>query len=249
MPDANGGIPAGVVIGSYNQPHVIELQVACIRYHCGPVPILISDDCSDGFAPTPDPASPFGRLVDLASRTRGVYLWPNAGRIGHAGGDMAAFWKGIVWGAAIGVGVVFKLSQRFVIDIPNWAEDSAALLLDSGLSTLGRGCAYHGFQLRTEAVGLRIDRWNRPDILAHLTPRPINWAAEMVLYDDVRDRLENRLCEWPLMSPARPHTAPNVLFRESNTPEDYIHLAARFGMRWEHFDTRDSNQMENYKIG
>jgi hypothetical protein len=239
----------GIVLGSYNMPHMIELQIACIRYNCGPVPILISDDCSDGLQPTPDPKSHIGRILNLASRSRGVYVWPNAERIGHAGGDMATFWKGIAWGGALGLDVVFKLSQRYVIDIPNWAVDGANRLWESGLSTLGRACAFHRFPIRTEAVGLRVDRWNRPDILAHLTPRRINYAFEQVLFDDIRDRLEGKLCDWPLMSDARPHAAPGVLFRESNSQDDYIRLAAKYGFKWKSVDTRDSNQMEDYRIG
>lgn len=243
-------LKTGIVIGSYNMPDVIRLQFACIRHNCGPdVPILISDDCSDGVEPTPNPASFFGRLVDLAHRSPNCYLWPNVDRIGHAGGDMAAFWKGIVWGGMTGLDVVFKLSQRYVIDVPNWDQNSARLLLDSGLSTLGRRCAFHGFDLRTEAVGMRIDRWHRPDILAHLTPRRVAWAAEGVLWDDVRDRLEGRLCEWPLMSPARPHAAPGVLFRESNAPREYADLAERLGLGRLNFETRDSNQLPNYALG
>ncbi len=59
-------------------------------------------------------------------------------RIGRAGGDMAAFWKGIGWGAMTGLDVVFKLSQRFVIDVPNWDQDSARLLLDSAAQRFER---------------------------------------------------------------------------------------------------------------
>lgn len=239
----------GIVLGSYNMPQMIELQIPCIRYNCGPVPVLISDDCSDGMQPTPYPESHIGSLLGMASRSRGVYVWPNMERIGHAGGDMATFWKGIAWGAAIGLDVVFKLSQRYVIDIPNWAGDWANHLLQSELSTLGRGCPFHGFPIRTEAVGLRVDRWNRPDILAHLTPRRVNYALEHVLYDDIRDRLEGKLCDWPLMSDSRPQAAPGVLFRESNGQDDYIRLAAKYGFNWKTVDTRDSNQMEHYRIG
>lgn len=239
----------GVVLGSYNMPHMIELQIACIRYNCGPVPILISDDCSEGTAPTPDADSHMGRLMALAGRSRDCYLWPNVDRIGHAGGDMAAFWKAIVWGRATGLDVVFKLSQRYVIDVPGWAGAWARRLWDSGLSTLGRGCPFHHYPLRTEAVGLRVDRWSRPDILGHLTPRRISYPLELVLYDDVRDRLEDRLCDWELMSDARPHAAPGVLFREANRPEEYIRLAAKYGMSWHEADTRDSTAMANYQMG
>ncbi len=108
---------------------------------------------------------------------------------------------------------------------------------------------HHGWQLRTEAVGLPIDRWHTREILAHLTPRPIAWAAEQVVWDDVRDRLDNRLCEWPLMAPARPIRADGVLFREANTPEDYAALGQRLGLGRTLINCADSNQMPGYKLG
>jgi hypothetical protein len=239
----------GVVIGTYNMPNIIQLQIAAIRRHCGEIPIVVSDDCSDGFCATPNSTTPYGQLIEIVSRENAVYLWPNTSRIGHAGGDMSAFWKAIIWGKMVGLDFVFKLSHRFVIDTPQWAQGGAQTLLASGLSTLGRSCTYHHWHIRTEAVGMRVDRWHRPDILCHLTPRRISWPTEMVIWDDIRDRLEGTLCEWALMSPARPVAKSGVYFREANSPQQYRELALRLGMANFVIDCTDSPQMANYLMG
>src|SRR4051812_20879972 len=51
--------PCGVVVGSYGFPRLIELQVCLIRATCGPVPILVADDCSPGCGARAVPESAF----------------------------------------------------------------------------------------------------------------------------------------------------------------------------------------------
>jgi hypothetical protein len=241
----------GVVIGSFNLPSAVRLNVAAIRRHCGDAtPILIADDCSDGCCATPPPESSFGRIVDLASRTPNVVVWPNADRIGHAGGDVSCFWKGLQWARSLGLEVLVKLSQRYIVDRPHWTELLLHELTVSGLSTIGRSCARWGWDLRTECVGMRVDRWHRPDVLAHLFPRRVEWAAEMVVFDDVRDRLEGRIHPWSLMSPARCEPIEGMLFREANPPADYQALADRLGVRLEEdFHCIDSTATAGYRPG
>jgi hypothetical protein len=57
-----GDPPCAVVLGSYNWPHLVEMQIYTIRDTCGPVPILVSDDCSPGFGPPVAPGGKFARL-------------------------------------------------------------------------------------------------------------------------------------------------------------------------------------------
>jgi hypothetical protein len=232
----------GTVIGSYNMSNAVLLQVTAIRHHCSNMPILISDDCSD--------PSEFNKIIQIVKVNENVSIWPNPTRIGHAGGDMAAFWKGIIWGDHDNLEVVFKLSQRFIIDVPEWDQRGAEELYRSGLSTLGRSCAFHKFNLRTEAVGMRIDRWHKPEILDHLSPKKLNGLmAEDVLFDDVKHRLDGRICRWDVMSRARPWASPHVIFREANSPQDYRRLAAKFGLPQTDYDTRSSTDTTNYISG
>ncbi len=238
----------GVVVGHFNRVDFLELNLRAIRKHCGPdVPILVSDDCSDGFGPTPRPDSPFGRVLALAEEIPNVVVWPNVERIGHSGGDMAAFWKGIVWGQQCGLDVVFKLSQRYIIDHANWAAESASELLQSGLATLGQSCAHAGWPLRTEAVGLYVPAWHRADVLGHLTPRRVEWPTEFIIWDDIVDRLDGCFHPWKLVTEGRFTACSRVLFHTSNTPQDYQRLAKQLGMSAQ--CGFDCNELPNYLFG
>ena len=240
-----------MVIGHFNQVSFLELNLRAIRHYCGPdVPILVSDDCSNGFGATPDPDTMFGRVVALTEVIPNVMVWPNVERIGHAGGDIAAFWKGIMWGKQCELDVIFKLSQRYIISHPNWVEESARDLLQSGLATLGRPCEDVGWPIRTEAVGLRVESWYRPDVLAHLTPRRVHWATELVIWDDIVDRLDGRLHPWELVTKGRYTPSAQVLFHDANTPQDYERLAQQIGMLSHHkFDCRPSDLQTDYWYG
>jgi hypothetical protein len=248
---SGAGKRSGVVIGHYNALAFLELNLRLIRQHCGDVPILISDDCSPGFGQTPPRDSVFGRLLSLQSRYPDILVWPNVERIGHAGGDMAAIWKGIVWAKAMGLSFLAKLSQRCMIDRNAWLHSACRVLHESGEPLLGRSCSADGWNVRTEAIVLNVDQWHRPDILAHLTPRRIGWAVEMVLWDDVRDRLGGKMAEWDLLSPSRYLTASDVYFRGANRPSDFERLARRVGLTYtaSDFDTRPSDQQQEYLLG
>jgi hypothetical protein len=221
----------GIVVGHYNMPDVLKLNIAAIRHHCGDVPILISDDCSEGFCNTPHSNTNFGRVLAMQECFENIVVWANVERIGHHGGDMSAFWKGIVWGKAIGLDVVFKLSQRLIIDIPGWAEASARELIDSGMTTCGGWC-HAAPWLRTEAIGMIVDEWHKPSILSHLTPRRVAWHIEWLLHHDIIDRLDNRLLIWRLFSGyTRWDKSPNIVSFWTDGPEVYAALAERLGVQ------------------
>lgn len=240
----------GIVIGHYNQPDFLELNIAAIRHHCGDVPILVSDDCSDGFGQTPKAGSVFDRILRMTQQYANVRVLPNVERIGHCGGDMAAVWKAIYYGATLGTDVVFKLSTRLVVDTPNWVKETATRLMQSDHQVAGTKCGFHGF-LRLEAIGLKIAAWNRPDILAHLTPRRIAWPTEQVIWDDIRDRFASRMLPLSWMSEARPHKKDGVLFREANSEADYRALAERVGLNHSGmpFDCRRSESIPGFLQG
>jgi hypothetical protein len=143
---------------------------------------------------------------------------------------MAAFWKGLVWGKACGLQVVFKLSQRYVINHPEWIDKSACDLVESGSATLGRSCADGGWPIRTEAVGLFVPAWHQPGVLSHLTPRRVQWPTELIVWDDIIDRLDGRLHPWELVTEGRSRPSPRALFHYANSPQDYQRLARELGM-------------------
>ena len=102
--------PVGVAIGSFRWPSLVALQIAVIRNTCGPVPILVSND---------DPST-HERLKTICERFEDVELDTNPERIGHTGGDIAVFHKGIKFGARRGLRFVAKLSPcNTIVSIHN----------------------------------------------------------------------------------------------------------------------------------
>lgn len=219
--------PCGVVIGSYGWPELIDLQIRVIRDTCGPVPVCVSNDKPEANA----------ELVAVCAKHPDVYLWPNAERIGHTGGDLSAFWKGIVWGAAKGLRVVAKLSQRFIATGPRWLQDGARDLLASGLPLASRRCrGREVWDLRTEACLLDVAQWNVPDVLARIAPRrywrdsPKGLAAETVLNRVLVDLLGGIFWPWSLYSEERYARAPGTVWHCSHTRADYDALGRRYGV-------------------
>lgn len=250
-----------IVIGHFNMPNALELNIAAIRHFNGDsIPILISDDCSDGFAAIPDPKTPYGHVLRITHKYPNVFVWPNHFRIGHAGGDLGAFWKGLNWAGAgawdgqcwrgdNGYDILFKLSQRFIFTDYDWARHWARILYNSNYAAIGKGCTDLGFDLRTEAVGLKVAEWFTPKILAHLCPRPIGIATEAVVYEVLDYWLEKRLLSWEILSDGRNMKSDHYLFRGANSPDEYVELARLLGLSLSPIVVKDSNQLDDYIIG
>jgi hypothetical protein len=217
----------GVVIGSYKWPQLADLQVRAIRETCGSVPILISND-----HPPSQPA-----LLALCKAHPGVAVAGNKERIGHTGGDLAAYWRAAMWGRATGLKVVAKLSQRFIFTRPRWLQDGAADLLASGLPLAIRGCVGSpGFPLRTEAALIDVAAWGRPAVLARVEPAP-RWhtregglSAEVAMAELLRDEFGGVYWPWALIPERRPDRGEGFVWHNSHTIEEYRALAARHGV-------------------
>ncbi len=225
--------PAGVVLGFSRWPELIDLQLALIRATCGPVPVLVSAD--------PDPLRP-GDVPALAAvcARRGAELAVSPERIGHTGGDLAAFWRGVTWAHGRGLRTVAKLSQRFLITRPRWLQDGTTGLLLSALPAAARFAdasgGEWGGQLRTEAMLLDVAVWNRPGVLARLAPRkrwadrPAGYHAEHQVADLIREELGGVYWPWALIPTQRYAAAEGLVWRMGNSRDDYDALARRFGV-------------------
>jgi len=229
----------GVVIGTYGLPNLAALQICLIRKHCGDVPILITDDCSDGTGITPIEDSNFGKLCKLARDNKDVIVWSNPTRFGHAGGDLTTYFVGLQWAAVKNIDVLCKLSQRCLIDIPNWLQDGAMSLWKTGMSTSSQKCREGNsfFDIRSEAMLMNVDKWNIPTILDHLRARRLSpedgrpgVAAEAVLWDTIRDRLDGKLHPWSIMGEDRMTKYPGLIWHCSHTKEEYKALFEREGL-------------------
>lgn len=223
------GDPAcGVVIGSYGWPELIALQLRVIRDTCGPVPVLVSNDKPEAHA----------ALLAICAAGGDVTLDTNPERIGHVGGDMGAFHKGAVWGAARGLTVVAKLSQRFLVTRPRWLQDGATDLIASGLPLATRRCkGRENYDLRTEACLLDVARWNKPAVLARVAPRRY-WGdapgtgvpAEAVVYRTLLSELGGVYWPWALYGEDRYTAAEGTVWHCSHGRAAYDALAARHGV-------------------
>jgi hypothetical protein len=223
----------GVVLGCYGWPRLVELQIRLIRDTCGTVPILVSDDCSPGFGERVAAGSPYALLQAVCASHDGVALWPNVARIGHTGGDVAAFWKGLLWAEARGLSVLAKLSQRFLLDRPRWLQDGARELLLCGLPLAARRCrGAERFDLRTEACLLNVPQLYRPEILCALTPRRHGLArtAEALLHQVLVERCGGVFWPWDVYGEDRYERNPGVVWHCSDPPAAYQCLAERFGL-------------------
>lgn len=224
-------IPAGIVIGSYLWPELIDLQLRVIHATVGRVPVLVvSDNPRDT-----------GRLETIC-RAQGAVLFPSTKRIGHCGGDLAVYYRGVQWAAATGLRVLAKLSQRCVITRPGWLQEVARDLLLSSLPAAGRWAVgpdrgpSWGQQLRTEAMLLDVPRWNRPEVLRRLEPRkryrdkPGGYTAEEQVLDLLRAELGGVYHPWGLLPDRRDAKADGLVWHHANTREEYDALAARHGV-------------------
>jgi len=221
-------VKAGVVIGSYGMPSVVELGIAAIRDTCGPVPVLVSDDatpCGEGRE----------RLLTIPDRYPGVTLVINPRPMGHAPGDVSAFINGLEWARYRGLDVLVKFSQRFIMTEPGWLQHDAAWLMQRGYAAMSQH-AHHlnmYFAMRTEAVAMQV-AYAGPVINA--LARPCVTAAE----DHVRwayDGLGLTVGRWPRIPPDRFHRYTGVIWHNTHGVDEYgvggeayYELARRLGV-------------------
>jgi hypothetical protein len=217
----------GVVVGAYKWPALADLQIRLIRHTCGPVPILVSND----------DMSRCGEFRAVCAAHEDVTYSPNPGRIGHTGGDVACFYKAVLWGRGRNLPAVAKLSHRFLITKSRWLQDVTRDLLLSGLPAAGRRCDDGRFPLRTEAVVMAVDQWDRPGVLSSLLPRKY-WNdipgggrdAETLVYDVIRTKLGGVFWPWTLVGENRWEKSKDVIWHHTHKRSDYKMAAARFGV-------------------
>jgi hypothetical protein len=230
--------PCGVVIGCYWHVALVDLQIRAIRYFCGDVPILVSDDCS-----------PDGRSEGMQAicDRHGVDFRSNPERWGHVGGDLEAFRAGLAWAKAKGLAALCKLSQRWICLVPRWLQNGAISLLVSGEALAGQACV-HPLPLRSEACLLDVERWARPEHLAALSGR--NGAAETIV-GRVHQAIGGELHRWAQVggSQRRERTA-GVLWHSNTSERDYRTLAGFFGVDLgAEFNVLPSDRLPNYHLG
>ncbi|AMV29283.1 hypothetical protein VT84_33115 [Gemmata sp. SH-PL17] len=217
--------PCGIVVGVYKWAALAEVQIRAVRESCGPVPVLISND---------DPRI-HADLERICAKYPGAELSTNPERIGHGGGDIAAFHKGALWGRERGLEYVCKLSQRFIPTAPFWLQDGAKALDLADLATATRKCDHPRWPVRTEIVLMRVKEWTTPAALEFYKPRPFyferaaGYDAETLIAELIREHLGGAYWPWELVPMAREQSGA-FLWHHSSTVDEYRAFAARFGV-------------------
>lgn len=219
---------AGVVIGSYGMPGVVELNIACIRAACGPdVPILISDDC------TPQ-GEGLERLQGLPDKWDGVQLRSTERNMGHARGDVITFRTGLLWAVEKGLDYLVKFSQRFILTTSNWLSDDCWYMYTNGIRLMSQP-AYHlhmHFPMRTECVIMNVPA----AVPVIRTLKDCQTAAEHHIHWAFNQQ-GIRMERWPRIPPDRFHRYQGIVWHNSDANDTYGEshkayedLAARHGI-------------------
>lgn len=224
----------GVSIGHYGMPGLIELQAKIIREQCGAVPILVSDDHTEEAFTEENPNDGLlkkARLLDIVERYGLIYQDAASERVGHAGGDLGAFYHGLNYAKKHGVDYWLKLSQRLVIDRPLYLQKLADIMQRKNSHTMSNVHKNRGkffFSIRSECVMMDVKRWHRSDILQLLTPRGLGHAAENVVEKCV-GILGGSKINCPLMTDDRSRYHKDVYWYEQpNANDAYTALAAKY---------------------
>lgn len=214
---------AGVAIGHYNMPGLIELQIKVIRDTNGPAtPIMVYDDHS----PTDK--------IDFICKKYGVELFRNGNkRIGHAGGDLGAYFNGIQWAKRLGLRTLVKLSMRYVITRLGWLAEADDELHKQSGPILCDYCIEGPLTqpLRTEAIVFDVDKWFRQDILIRLRPRKISPIPAEVVVNNCLGLIDRNYNVWRLLGgPDRCRRVDGVIWHCANPDSDYRDLAIKYNV-------------------
>lgn len=203
----------GVVIGAYNLPGLVALQLELIAATCGGVPVLVHHDGEND------------AVAAVATRYGADFRC--APRQGHSKGDIAATLAGIEWGKERGLEAVAKLSQRFLITRPYWLQDGAAALLASPANVMSQPCGTE-FPVRSEAMVLRVAAWGEASVrrlLNHPTSRPGDWGHSA---EHTYGAVAGALLPWSIITPNRHERRDGVVWRFANSYDDYVSLAEAY---------------------
>ena len=146
---------------------------------------------------------------------------------------------GLQWAKALNLDALFKLSFRYIIDIPNWVQIWLDDWWKSGIATSSQACREGNsfFNIRSECMGMDVHRWHNKEILKHILPRVLSveegkWgiSAEAVLWDDIRDRLDGTLHKCKFFGEDRFVKHQNQLWHCCNTRDEYQQIFDREGI-------------------
>lgn len=142
----------GVVLGTYDRPDLVELQ---LHYLCriNHLPVLVHDDAS--------PKQEEVKAVVEKFKTEGhdVEFATTDSTKGHKPGDLCAFAAGLKWAKNRGYDLLYKISHRWLIK-REWVSDAIALAKDTDGLTFSSYTTCYNKGFRTEFMGMNVNVWH-----------------------------------------------------------------------------------------
>lgn len=238
----------GVVIGTYGALPYIHLQLESLRrFHPG-MPCLVVDD-----------GSPQREQLAALCREYGADFVGRFKRMGHVPGDMQAFIEGHAWAQKLGLGLLVKLSRRWVPIAP-WLNEAERLWWTSRAPTLNASCTFHNYGFRSECVAMDVAAWQKADALKvvreHIAacanhPPDLDCGASGVLVEHIIHVAAKAAKDvagwagplnytlWPWMGTSRAGLIEGVLWHETSRASVYHATGAAWGLRYAAADYLD----------
>lgn len=217
----------GLVVSTYGSPSYVHLHLATSKKLHPNMPVLIHDDGS----PT-NTALQINKLC----KEYGADFSTGCVRLGHQGGDIYAFYAGLLWAERNGIDLLVKMSRRF-IPKKAWAGNLllTATYPEEDVSTFGNYCSTCNFLLRTECMAMQVKDWMSVIELIHekaVDPKD-DLVAELFMYDLVKTKLRKSKKiyeEWSLLGESRWDNSENAMWHITSSPTDYFEHAKSLGL-------------------
>lgn len=244
----------GVVVGTYAAVPYIHLQLEAQRRFYAHIPLLVHDDASRR-------GSELRELCD----EYGVDFETNTTRQPPCLGDLTTFLGGLLWAKERSLDILLKVSRRWLFRC-EWSASLAELAMMSQAATLGSYTTSFEFGFRTECLGLSVQAWTSPLVLAELQRTILRGESVFVegylhecarklaavgcpsalAYAAANPRPADRdgYALWSLMGIDRCQPSQDFLWHDSSGPSDYHRQAVHWGLSYSQADFEDPNQGE-----
>lgn len=211
---------AGIVIGHFNSLNFLELNLAAIRRYCPDVPILVSDDASNALTYKSPPASveTIRHALENVIRRFKADLIVAKRRLGHQRGDWTSIANGMLWAHDRRLDILFKLSQRCIVNTPEWPIRCARWMVDHDYDLLTPRIDVPRNSLTTFLLGIRLNSRTRP---LRMTPSAPRINMERHIFTLARD-LGLQIGEFD-------RSVYSILHRLISNESEFESLAAGFG--------------------
>ncbi len=226
-----------IVIGSYDMPNFVELQLRSLPKIFPGAPILVSDDLSQHSA----------EIREVAGRFDAYYVCSNTHR-GHFAGDCQDAVNGLAFAAQHEADLLLKISQRFVLTDPvtreileRYFSDPEVWLAFPGKihpSSIKRAESrfFSNFSTVTDFFAIRPEKLN-PETLKNLYETRVKEQRNRFdtliepLWAYIGDvTLAGHAIRMPEFSSHYPGRPPIYLRKCQQEPADYIVFAGEHGM-------------------